>query len=193
LELVVFIASFKYFFVEGGEQFIVGLQTSKKIGRKPTAKITMFGFGLAVALYFAFYFTRTLIPTNLLEILLGAGLLYFSFDMFKEAFEGEQKDGEKYRFGYISIVLLEAVENSAALAALTFVDMTSAIVGVMVAVAILVSLALKSSIFDRISISKLRLISGTLLAITAVPLILYGIGLSTPDWLHWIIPPLGHT
>jgi hypothetical protein len=36
LELVVFAASLKFFFIEGGEQFIVGAQTAKTIGLKPT-------------------------------------------------------------------------------------------------------------------------------------------------------------
>jgi len=40
MEIVVIFASLKYFFVEGGEQFIVGLQSSRKIGIKPTIKIT---------------------------------------------------------------------------------------------------------------------------------------------------------
>lgn len=192
MELVVLVASFKYFFVEGGEQFIIGLQTSKKIGKRPIAKITLFGFALAAILYFTFYFTRTLIPTNILEILLGVGLLYFSFSMFKEAFEGEEKDTKTYRYGYTSIVILESVENSAALAALTFVDLIGAIVGALAAAGILVSLALKSSLFDKVSISKLRLISGTLLTITAIPLLIYGFGLPSPEWVHWIIPPLEH-
>jgi hypothetical protein len=45
-------------------------------------------------------------------------------------------------------------------------------------------------ILARIPLGKLKLISGTLLAITATPLIIYSSGLSAPQWLHWIIPPL---
>jgi len=43
MELVVLFASLKYSFVEGGEQFIVRFQTSRKIGLKPTLKITLVG------------------------------------------------------------------------------------------------------------------------------------------------------
>ena len=40
IEPVVLVASLKFFFIEGGEQFIVGTQTAKSIGLKPTLKIT---------------------------------------------------------------------------------------------------------------------------------------------------------
>jgi hypothetical protein len=43
MELVVFVASLKFFFVEGGEQFIVGAQTAKKIGIRSTLTITIAG------------------------------------------------------------------------------------------------------------------------------------------------------
>ncbi|MDP9287465.1 MAG: hypothetical protein M3P08_04625 [Thermoproteota archaeon] len=43
MELVVFATSLKFFFVEGGEQFIVGIQTAKKIGLKATVRITIAG------------------------------------------------------------------------------------------------------------------------------------------------------
>jgi hypothetical protein len=48
MQLVVLVTSLKYFFVEAGEQFIVGLQTSKKIGLMPTIKITLVGISFAV-------------------------------------------------------------------------------------------------------------------------------------------------
>jgi hypothetical protein len=43
----------------------------------------------------------------------------------------------------------------------------------------------------RIPLDKLRLISGILLAMAATPLIIYSSGLAYPQWLQWIIPPLG--
>ena len=74
MEIVVFIASLKYFFVEGGEQFIVGLHTSKKIGLNPTIKITLVGLSFAVVLFFLFFYFRILVPTNLLELVLALTL-----------------------------------------------------------------------------------------------------------------------
>jgi len=46
-------------------------------------------------------------------------------------------------------------------------------------------------ILARIALDKLRLISGILLAIKATPLIIYSSAVASPQWLHWIIPPLG--
>jgi len=59
VELVVFATSLKFFFVEGGEQFIVGIQTVKKIGLKETIRITIAGISFAVIL-FSYYSTRML-------------------------------------------------------------------------------------------------------------------------------------
>ena len=59
MELVVFATSLKFFFVEGGEQFIVGIQTVKKIGLKETIRITIAGISFAVIL-FSYYSTRML-------------------------------------------------------------------------------------------------------------------------------------
>ena len=127
--------------------------------------------------------------------------------MFKEATEREEKDDDvnnndddngtnkdlvAYRYGYIYLVTLESIENSSALAALTFVDIHGALVGTIIAVALFVILAVKSKrTFSKIPISKIRLISGILLALTAIPLILYSFGLGASSWMHWIIPPLG--
>ena len=47
MELVVFVASLKFFFVEGGEQFIVGIQTAKKIGLKETIRVAIAGIFFA--------------------------------------------------------------------------------------------------------------------------------------------------
>lgn len=84
-----------------------------------------------------------------------------------------------------------AVSGVCTLAALTFVDLSGALTGALVSIALFVILAIKSKrIIGKIPINRLRLISGTLLAITATPLIIYSTGLPAPEWLHWIIPPL---
>jgi uncharacterized membrane protein len=201
MQLVVLVTSLKYFLVEGGEQLIVGLQTSKKIGLMPTIKITLIGISSAVVLFFVFFFSKTLVPTKLLEFILGVVLYYFSFRMFKEAIkEKDTKDGDlahdkkaykDYRYGYISLVSLESRENSAALAALTIVDISGALLGAFISIALFVVLTIKmKSIINKIPVRRLRLISGILLAITATPLIIYSSGLPSPEWIHWIIPPL---
>src|SRR5439155_9007673 len=92
MEIVVLFASLKYFFVEGGEQFIIGLQTSRKIGLKLTIKITIIGLSIAVILFFLFFYSRVFVPTNLLELMLGMTLYYFSFRMFKETIKEESDD-----------------------------------------------------------------------------------------------------
>jgi len=202
MQLVVLVTSLKYFFVEGGEQFIVGLQTSKKIGLRPTIKITLVGISFAIVLFLIFFYSRTLVPTKLLELMLGIALYYFSFRMFKESVkEKDTLDGnhlnEKslhkgYRYGYIYLVSLESIENSFALAALTFVDVTGALIGALISIALFVVLAIKTkNIIGKMPVKKLRIISGVLLAITATPLIIYSTGLPSPEWMHWIIPPLG--
>jgi len=67
VELVVFVTSLKFFFVEGGEQFIVGIQTAKKIGLKATVRITIAGIAFAVILFFLLFYSHALIPTPLSE------------------------------------------------------------------------------------------------------------------------------
>lgn len=87
---------------------------------------------------------------------------------------------------------LESVENAVVLAALTFIDISGALIGAAISIAIIIIIALSSKhIIARIPLDKLRLISGILLAITATPLIIYSSGLAYPQWLLWIIPPLG--
>ena len=82
-EFIVFFTSFKYIFVEGGEQALVGLGTASRIGLRDTVKITVFGFAVGIILYFIFLKVARFVPTNLLEIALGLGLLFFSGIMFK--------------------------------------------------------------------------------------------------------------
>ena len=212
MQLIVLVTSLKYFFVEGGEQFVVGLQTSKKIGLKPTIKITLVGISFAVILFLVFLHSRTIIPTRLLELMLGMVLYYFSFRMFWEAIrekkkkkknvimeEAEEEEEEEeetvrkgYRYRYIYLVSLESIENSSALAALTFVDISGALLGALLSIALFIGLSIKiKSLLGKIPLKKLRLISAILLAITATPLIIYSSGLPSPEWIHWIIPPLG--
>ncbi|PWU78606.1 MAG: hypothetical protein DLM72_21635 [Candidatus Nitrosopolaris wilkensis] len=97
-----------------------------------------------------------------------------------------------HKYGYITIVSLESVENATVLAALTFIDISGALIGAAISIAMIIIIALRSKhIIARIPLDKLRLISGILLTITATPLIIYSSGLSAPQWLHWIIPALG--
>ena len=74
MELVVFAASLKFFFIEGGEQFIVGAQTAKTIGLKPTLRITLAGVLFAVILIFLLFYSHALIPTRWLEFALAITL-----------------------------------------------------------------------------------------------------------------------
>jgi uncharacterized membrane protein len=134
LELVVFAASLKFFFIEGGEQFIVGAQTAKTIGLKSTLRITLAGVSFAVILFFLLFYSHALIPTRWLEFALAVTLYFFAATMFKEVFEKEESDETKeldekaHKYGYITIVSLESVENATVLAALTFIDISGALV-----------------------------------------------------------------
>ncbi|HEY4680925.1 MAG TPA: hypothetical protein VIH04_06640, partial [Nitrosarchaeum sp.] len=96
-----FFTSFKYIFVEGGEQALVGIGTLSRIGLKQTLQITILGVSVGIVLYFIFLNVTEFIPTKILEIALGAGLLFFSGTMFKEFFEDDQKEisHTKYRIG----------------------------------------------------------------------------------------------
>jgi hypothetical protein len=108
VELVVFVAFLKFFFVEGGEQFIVGIQTAKKIGLKETIRITIAGISFAVILFFLLFFSHALIPTRWLELALGITLYFFAANMFKEVIQKEDEEREfeekAYKYGYITIV-----------------------------------------------------------------------------------------
>ena len=68
MELVIFVASLKFFFVEGGEQFIVGIQTAKKIGLKATLRIPIAGVFFAVILFFLLFYSHALISTRWLRV-----------------------------------------------------------------------------------------------------------------------------
>ena len=189
-ELIVFFTSFKYIFVEGGEQVLVGLGTASRIGLRDTVKITIFGFAVGIVLYFVFLKVAGFVPTNLLEIALGAGLLFFSITMFKEFFENETKeDIAKYKVTYLYIAMLEAVENSVALATFSLIEILSAMIGFFVAVGLIVAL-LWLRVVTKIPLRTTRLVAGILLTSTAIPLIIYGLGIPAPEILHWLVPPL---
>ena len=196
MEPVVFAASLKFFFIEGGEQFIVGAETAKAIGLRPTLKITLAGVSFAIILFFLLVYSHALIPTRWLELALAITLYFFAATMFKEVLEQDDEatenlDEKAHKYGYITIVSLESVENAAVLAALTFIDISGALIGAFISISTYVALAIYSKRFlTRIPLKKLRLIAGILLIVTATPLIIYSIGLPAPDWLHWIIPPL---
>ncbi len=189
-ELIVFFTSFKYIFVEGGEQALVGLGTASRIGLRDTVKITIFGFVVGIILYFIFLKLAGFVPTNLLEIALGLGLLFFSAIMFKEFFENETKvDITKYKVTYIYICVLEAVENSVALATFSLIEVVSALIGFFIAIGLIVTL-LWLKVVTKIPLRTTRLVAGVLLTSTGIPLIIYGLGIPSPEILHWLVPPL---
>ena len=189
-ELIVFFTSFKYIFVEGGEQALVGLSTASKIGLRYTAKITVFGFAVGIILYFVFLKISGFVPTNILEIALGAGLLFFSATMFKEFFENETEDNATMlKATYFYIVMLEAVENAVALATFSLIEIASALIGFFIAIGLIVAL-LWLKVVTKIPLRTTRLAAGILLTSTAIPLIIYGLGIPEPEILHWLVPPL---
>ena len=129
-------------------------------------------------------------PTNLVEIALGVGLLYFNYTMFREFFEIEKEESAtKYKIGYLYIAILEAVENSVALATFSLIDMASAVSGAVIAIGLIIGL-LYLGIIKRIPLKLTRLASGILLALTGIPLIIYGLDIPYPELMHWLIPPL---
>jgi high-affinity Fe2+/Pb2+ permease len=124
--LFVFANSLKFFFVEVGEKFIVGIQTAKKIGLKTTVRITIAGVFFAVILFFLLFYSHTLISPRWFEFALEIALYLSAARMFKEVIQKEVEqrefDEKVHKYGYITIVSLESVENATALAALTFID-----------------------------------------------------------------------
>ena len=189
-ELIVFFTSFKYIFVEGGEQALVGIGTITRIGLRETLKITILGFSVGIALYFIFLNFAGFVPTNILEIALGIGLLFFSYTMFREFFEKDtKKDVTKYRIGYFYIAMLEAVENSVALATFSLIEITSALLGALVAVGLIVGL-FWIGVIKKVPLRITRLVAGVLLSSTGIPLIIYGLGIPAPEILYWLVPPL---
>lgn len=190
IEFVVFFTAFKYVFVEGGEQALVGIGTLARIGYRETLKITLIGIAVGIFLYFLFLNIVGFFPTNLVEIALGVGLLYFSYTMFREFFEIEKEESTtKYKIGYLYIAILEAVENSVALATFSLIDMASAVSGAVIAIGLIIGL-LYLGIIKRIPLKLTRLASGILLALTGIPLIIYGLDIPYPELMHWLIPPL---
>ena len=193
-ELIVFFTSFKYIFVEGGEQALVGIGTASKIGLRTTLKITGFGFLVGIILYFVFLKFAGFVPTNILEIALGIGLLFFSALMFKEFFEDKEdnKEKTKYKITYFYIAMLEAVENSVALATFSLIELESALIGFVIAIGLIIGLVWLGAV-KKVPLRITRLVAGILLTSTAIPLILYGLGVFTPTFLHWFMPPLSES
>jgi uncharacterized membrane protein len=194
MELVVFAASLKFFFIEGGEQFIVGIQTAKKIGSRSTLKITAVGMSFAVILFFLLFYSRTLVPTRWLEFALAITLYFFAARMLKEVIKKEEEEEfeeKAYKYGYAALVGLESVENATALAALTFVNITGALAGAAISISVFAMIVIGGKrLLSKIPLQKLKLVSGVLLALTATPLLVYSLGVSAPSWFYWIIPPL---
>ena len=189
-ELIVFITSFKYIFVEGGEQALIGIGIITRIGLRETMKITILGLSVGIVLYFVFLNVSGFVPTNILEIALGIGLLFFSFTMFREFFEKDTKDdAAKYKIGYFYIAMLEAVENSVALATFSLIEMTSALLGAIAAIGLIVGL-FWIGVIKKVPLRITTLVAGILLSSTGIPLIIYGLGISAPEILHWLVPPI---
>ena len=192
MELVVFVASLKFFFVEGGEQFIVGIQ----IGLKQTIQITIAGISLATILFFLLFYSHALISTRWLELALAITLYFFAAIMFKEVLgkEHEEKefDEKVHKYGYITIVSLSLRKTQLHWRINFHRYISGALIGAAISIGVFIVIAVNSKhILARIPLDKLRLISGILLAITATPLIIYSSGVASPQWLYWIIPPLG--
>ena len=85
--------------------------------------------------------------------------------------------------------MLEAIENSVALATFSLIEMASAISGAILAIGLIVGL-LYLGIIKKIPLKITRLVSGILLVLTGIPLIIYGLDIPHPEIMHWLIPPL---
>ena len=85
--------------------------------------------------------------------------------------------------------MLEAVENSVALATFSLIQLESALIGFTIAIGLIIAL-LWLGIVKNIPLRITRLVAGILLTSTAIPLILYGTDVSTPEFMHWFMPPL---
>ena len=126
-------------------QFIVGAQTAKTIGLEPTLKITLAGVSFAAILFFLLFYSHALIPTRWLEFALAIILYFFAATMFKEVFEKEsdetkELDEKAHKYGCITIVSLESVENATVLAALTFIDISVALIGSFIFISVILYL-----------------------------------------------------
>ena len=85
--------------------------------------------------------------------------------------------------------MLEAVENSVALATFSLIEIISALIGFFIAIGLILTL-LWFRVVTKIPLRTTRLIAGILLTSTAIPLIVYGLGIPEPEILHWLVPPL---
>jgi hypothetical protein len=66
--------------------------------------------------------------------------------MFKEAFENES-DEKYHKYVYITIVSLESIENVTVLAALTFIEISGALIGAVISISVYIALAVNSKRF----------------------------------------------
>ena len=80
------------------------------------------------------------------------------------------------------------MENSVALATFSLIETTSALLGAIVAVGLIVGL-FWIGVIRKIPLRITRLVAGILTS-TGIPLIIYGLGIPTPEILHWLVPPL---
>ena len=106
------------------------------------------------------FYSHALISTRWLELALAITLYFFAASMFKEVLEKEHEEKEfdekVHKYGYITIVSLESVENATVLAALTFIDISGALIGAAISIAIIIIIAVSSKhIIARIPLDKL--------------------------------------
>ncbi|MDE1863797.1 MAG: hypothetical protein KGI33_12980, partial [Thaumarchaeota archaeon] len=69
------------------------------------------------------------------------------------------------------------------------IGIASALIGFFFAISLLVGLVWLG-IVKKIPLRITRLVAGILLTSTAIPLIIYGLGIPSPQILHWLVPPL---
>ena len=155
-----------------------------------------FKVSFAVILFFLLFYSHALISTRWLELALGIALYFFGARMFKEAIQKEDEqrefDEKIHKYGYITIVSLSLRKTQLHWRINFHRYISGALIGAAISIGVFIVIAVNSKhILARIPLDKLRLISGILLAITATPLIIYSSGVASPQWLYWIIPPLG--
>lgn len=85
--------------------------------------------------------------------------------------------------------MIEAVKNSVALATFSLIDIASALAGFFIAIGLIIGLLWLGAV-KKIPLRITRLIAGILLTSTAIPLIIYGLDIPSPEILHWLIPSL---
>ncbi|MDE1843467.1 MAG: hypothetical protein KGH95_07450, partial [Thaumarchaeota archaeon] len=71
----------------------------------------------------------------------------------------------------------------------SLIQLESALIGFTIAIGLIIGLLWLGTV-KKVPLRITRLIAGILLTSTAIPLIFYGLGVFTPDFVHWFMPPL---